>query len=205
MELNCKSKILDDLFEIRGEGLIRDYIKRKGKPKSSKKAEKTEEQLVEFMKKFIKNEKDMKKLFEKINNFESDVLDEMCFWHKPYYKLGFIDGMNLKKEIVEEKIIDNVNNEDSIYSVVDDIWDYIDKVKYTNLKANNDYIKATKRLAEIKAKYPKVMDFYDNNKIAEFTQEEMKAILEIKELYDTRNMLESEEMLKIGLRQGKSL
>ena len=33
----------------------------------------------------------------------------------------------------------------------------------------------------------------------------MKAILEIKELYDTRNMLDSEEMFKIGLRQGKSL
>ena len=73
------------------------------------------------------------------------------------------------------------------------------------MKANNDYIKATKRLAEIKGKYPKVMDFYDNNKIAEFTQEEMKAILEIKELYDSRNMLEAEEMFKIGLRQGKSL
>lgn len=205
MELNCKSKIFDDLFEIRGQGLIRNYTKQKGKPKSSKKAEKTEEQLVEFMKKFIKNEKDMKKLFEKINNFESDVLDEMCFWHKPYYKLGFIDGMNFKKEIVEEKVIDNVDNEDSIYNVVDDIWDYIDKVKSTNLKANNEYIKATKRLAEIKEKYPKVMDFYDNNKITEFTQEEMKAILEIKELYDTRNMLDSEEMFKIGLRQGKSL
>ena len=171
MELNCKSKIFDDLFEIRGQGLIRN----------------------------------MKKLFEKINNFESDVLDEMCFWHKPYYKLGFIDGMNFKKEIVEEKVIDNVDNEDSIYNVVDDIWDYIDKVKSTNLKANNEYIKATKRLAEIKEKYPKVMDFYDNNKITEFTQEEMKAILEIKELYDTRNMLDSEEMFKIGLRQGKSL
>ena len=60
MELNCKSKIFDDLFEIRGQGLIRNYTKQKGKPKSSKKAEKTEEQLVEFMKKFIKNEKDMK-------------------------------------------------------------------------------------------------------------------------------------------------
>ncbi len=49
------------------------------------------------------------------------------------------------------------------------------------------------------------MNFYDNNKIAEFTQEEMKAILEIKELYDLRNMLESEEMFKIGVKTGKSL
>lgn len=132
-------------------------------------------------------------------------MGEMCFWYKPYYKAGFIDAISLKKQIKEEKITDNISNEDSIYNSVDDIWDYIDKQKYNNLKANNDYIKATKRLAEIKGKYPKVMDFYDNNKIAEFTQEEMKAILEIKELYDSRNMLEAEEMFKIGLRQGKSL
>ena len=133
-------------------------------------------------------------------------MGQMCFFFFLYYKTGFIDAISLNKQIKEEKIAsNNSNNEDNIYNSVDDIWDYIDQQKYNNLKANNEYIKASKRLAEIKEKYPKVMNFYDNNKIAEFTQEEMKAILEIKELYDLRNMLESEEMFKIGVKTGKSL
>ena len=49
------------------------------------------------------------------------------------------------------------------------------------------------------------MEFFDNEKIVEFTQEELKAILEITDLYSQRTMLEAEEMFKIGLRQGKSL
>ena len=201
----CENKILDNLYEIREGEVEKNYISKYGKPKNSEKTEKAENELVNFMKKFIKDKKDIKNLYGKLNKFELCAMGEMCFWYKPYYKAGFIDAISLKKQIKEEKITDNISNEDSIYNSVDDIWDYIDKQKYNNLKANNDYIKATKRLAEIKEKYPKVMDFYDNNKIAEFTQEEMKAILEIKELYDSRNMLEAEEMFKIGLRQGKSL
>lgn len=200
-----ENKILDNLYEIREGEVEKQYIAKYGKPENSNKTERAEEQLVNFMKKFIKDEKDIKNLYEKLNKFELCAMGEMCFWYKPYYKIGFIDGISIKKQIKEERIASNISNEDSIYNSVDDIWDYIDREKYTSLKANNEYIKATKKLAEIKAKYPKVMDFYDNNKIAEFTQEEIKAILEIKELYDTRNMLESEEMFKIGLRQGKSL
>ena len=37
--------------------------------------------------------------------------------------------------------------------------DYIDQQKYNNLKANNEYIKASKRLAEIKRKIPKSNEF----------------------------------------------
>lgn len=200
-----ENKILDSLYEIREGEVEKQYISKYGKPEDSQKTDKAEERLVKFMKKFIKDEKDMQNLYEKLNKYELCVMSEMCFWFKPYYKTGFIDALSLKKQIKEERIASNTSNEDSIYNSVDDIWDYIDREKYNNLKANNDYIKATKRLAEIKEKYPKVMNFYDNNKITEFTQEEMKAILEIKELYDERNILESEEMFKIGLRQGKSL
>ena len=206
MEIECNNKILDDLYDIREGEVEKSYIAKYGEPEEDKKANNVEDDLINFMKKFIKNEEDMQKLYEKINQFELYAMGQMCFWYKPYYKTGFIDAISLNKQIKEEKIAsNNSNNEDNIYNSVDDIWDYIDQQKYNNLKANNEYIKASKRLAEIKEKYPKVMNFYDNNKIAEFTQEEMKAILEIKELYDLRNMLESEEMFKIGVKRGKSL
>ncbi len=201
MKLNCKFNILDELFEIRGGDLIRNYIDENGQPNLSKEANEAENELVEFMKKFMKNEKDKKELFDKINNFESKAISEMCFWHKPYYKWGFIDGMLLKKQINEEKIKSDTN----IYDFVGEIWDYIDREKYSNLKKNDEYTKTNRRIAEIKDEYPNVRNFYEDNKIVKFTEEEMQALVEVKELYDKINILESEEIFRIGLRQGKSL
>ena len=200
-----ENKILDNLYEIREGEVEKQYIAKYGKPENSNKTERAEEQLVNFMKKFIKDEKDIKNLYEKLNKFELCTMGEMCFWYKPYYKIGFIDGISIKKQIKEEKIASNISNEDSIYNVVDDIWDYVDKTKYNNLKSNEYYNNIKKELIEINSKYPRVEKFIYDEKIEEFTPEEMKAILKVISLYNDRFTIEAEEMFKIGVRTGKSL
>ena len=122
-----KNKILDSLYEIREGEVENHYIEKYGKPRYSKETEKAEEQLVEFMKKFIKDEKDIQNLYEKLSKYELCMMTEMCFWFKPYYKTGFIDAISLKKQIKEESIASKSSNEDSIYDKFDDMWDYIDK------------------------------------------------------------------------------
>lgn len=204
MEELFENKILDDLYEIR-EGFITSYKKKYGELEETKKAEQAEDELVNFMKKFIKDENTMKELFEKINKFEGYALDEMCFWHKPYYKLGFIDGMRLKKEIREGKIIENTSNDSIILQNINEIEDYFEEQKYRNLKKNEEYNKIRYKIEEIKDKFPKVREFFEDNKIEQLTKEEMKAVLDITELQDDRAMYEADEMLKIGLREGKAL
>lgn len=205
MEELFKNKILDELYEIREEEFIESYTKKYGKPEKVKKAEKAEEQLVQFMKKFIKDESNMKKLYEKINIFESYALDEMSFWHKPYYKFGFIDGLNLKREIQEEKNIANDQNKSIIYQNANEISGFFEEQKYKNLKQNNDYIKIAKEIEEIKKRFSKVRSFFENEEITEFSKEELKAILKIVGLYNDRAIYEENEMFKIGLREGKVL
>lgn len=204
MEDLYENKILDDLYEIR-EGFITSYKKKYGELEETKKAEQAEDELVNFMKKFIKDENTMKELFEKINKFEGYALDEMCFWHKPYYKLGFIDGMRLKKEIREGKIIENTSNDSIILQNINEISDYFEEQKYRNLKKNKEYDKIRHKIEEIKNKYPRVREFFEDDKIEQLTKKEMKAILDITELQDDRAMYEEEEMFKIGLREGKAL
>lgn len=200
----CENKILDNLYEIREGEVEKNYISKYGKPKNSEKTEKAENELVNFMKKFIKDKKDIKNLYGKLNKFELCAMGEMCFWYKPYYKAGFIDAILLKKQIQEEKI-ENKCNEDSIYDKFDDIWDYVDKTKHQNLKSNEYYNNIKKELMEIYSKYPRVEDFIYNEKIEEFTPEEMKSILKVISLYNDRFTIESEEMFKIGVKTGKSL
>ena len=190
-----KNKILDSLYEIREGEVEKHYIAKYGKPEDSKKTEKAEERLVEFMKKFIKDEKDMQELFNKINNYELKAMGEMCFWYKPYYKAGFIDAILLKKQIQEEKI-ENSN------FIVNNC--YIIKTKHQNIKSNEYYNNIKKELMEIYSKYPRVEDFIYNEKIEEFTPEEMKSILKVISLYNDRFTIESEEMFKIGVKTGKS-
>ena len=204
MEDLFENKILDDLYEIR-EGFITSYKKKYGELEETKKAEQAEDELVNFMKKFIKDENTMKELFEKINKFEGYALDEMCFWHKPYYKLGFIDGMRLKKEIREGKIIENTSNDSIILQNINEISDYFEEQKYRNLKKNKEYDKIRHKIEEIKNKYPRVREFFEDDKIEQLTKKEMKAILDITELQNDRAMYEADEMLKIGLREGKAL
>ncbi len=104
MEENNKLKILDQLYEIREGEVEKNYISKYGKSKNREKIEKAEDELVNFVKKFIKDEKNMQELFNKINNYELKVMEELCFWYKPYYKAGFIDAVLLKKQIQEEII-----------------------------------------------------------------------------------------------------
>lgn len=205
MENLFESKILDNLYEIIEGEVENHYIKRYGNPKENIKTEKSEKQLVKFMEKFIKDETNMKILYEKLNKFELCVMGEMCFWYKPYYKKGFIDGISLKKQIKDEKSINNSREKSIIYQNINEISDFFEEQKYKNLKQNNDYMKIVKEIAEIKEKFPKIRDLFENNEITEFSKEEVKAILDIIKLQDDRAMYETDEMFKIGLREGRAL
>lgn len=133
-------------------------------------------------------------------------MGKMCFWYKPYYKQGFIDGISLKKQVKEEKQENSCNREESIiYQNINEISDFFEEQKYKNLKQNKEYIKIAKEIEEIKRKLPKVRNFFENDEVTEFSKEEMKAILKIVELNNDRAMYEADEMFKIGLREGKAL
>lgn len=224
MELDYKNKILDDLFEIREERLRRNYIKQKGKPKISKNSERAEEELVEFMKKFIKDESDMKKLVKKINNFESEALDEMCFWYKPYYQLGFIDGMSLERERKEKKFTDNIANETQeskdtfseneandinensfFYKYMDSIMQFLEDNRFNNWRKRNDYKAITDKMVTVKNKYPNVRTFLDDKVVIELTTEELQAVLEYISLEEDIEKIEKIETFKLGVKEGNLL
>ena len=189
MEEIFENKILDELYEIR-EGKV------------EKRANEAENELVEFMKKFIKEEKNMQEFFDKVNNYELATMSAMCCWYKAYYKVGFIDGISLKREIKER--IENINSNDSIFNQnLNEITDYFEEKKYKSLKANSEYQKIATEI--IKTKFPKIREFIEDDEITEFTQEESKALLKVIRLNDDRAMYEENEMFKIGLKEGKAL
>ena len=94
MEEIFENKILDELYEIREGKVENRYLEKYGEGKVEKRANEAENELVEFMKKFIKEEKNMQEFFDKVNNYELATMSAMCCWYKAYYKVGFIDGIS---------------------------------------------------------------------------------------------------------------
>ena len=205
MEEMFENTILDELYEIREGKVENSYLEKYGESKVEKRANEAENELVEFMKKFIKEEKNMQEFFDKVTNYELTTMSAICFWYKAYYKIGFIDGISLKREIKEERI-ENINSNDSIFNQnLNEITDYFEEKKYKSLKVNSEYQKIATEIERIKTKFPKIRYFIEDDEITEFTQEESKALLKVIRLNDDRATYEENEMFKIGLKEGKLL
>lgn len=208
MEEVFENKLLDDLYQVRGEGIELEYIKKYGKPKKMLKADKEEKKFVDMLQKQITDSKIISKLMEQYNNAELAMMGEYCFWFDKLYKLGFVDGMNFKtemKEVKEELDFTNDYSNSIIYKKIDEVSDLIEEQKYKNLKAREDYNELMHKMEKIKDKYPKVRAFFEDEEIAEYTKEELQALLKLTGLYFDLALIEKDEMFRIGLKEGKLL
>lgn len=212
MEDLFKNQILNDLYEIRGDGFECEYIKQYGETEEITKSRDLDEKLTTLIKAKIKEEKDLDEILSALNDFQGAVIGEMCFWNEQYYKLGFLDSVYLKKELIERKAIfqkekktDTSRNDSFFNNCIADFMDYFEKQKSENLLKRADYRELITKMEEIKNKYPKARAFIEDEEINTLTQEEMKAILEIVGIDRDLQILEVEEAFKLGLKEQNML
>ena len=116
------------------------------------------------------------------------------------FETGLLGKVSMVRT-VDAKGIEQFGTDKSI-KIINALFEYQYK---GNLKKNKEYDKIRHKIEEIKNKYPRVREFFEDDKIEQLTKKEMKAILDITELQNDRAMYEADEMLKIGLREGKAL
>ena len=94
---NCS--LLEKLYEDRNEDLSHTIIKQSPEYKKSRKE--IEEKLNEILN-YVPGEL-YKELQDEILDFMFDHISFLSnFWNSRYYKIGFIDGMNVKKDTERE-------------------------------------------------------------------------------------------------------
>lgn len=103
MEEMFDDKVLDDLCDTRTDGFEKRYLKKYGTPEELKEKEKIEQEMIELIKKLVVDSESQKQIIEKFQNFKEIMVSEICFWHKPYYKLGYVDGISSKEDINDIK------------------------------------------------------------------------------------------------------
>lgn len=208
MEDLFKNQILKELYEIRGDGFESEYMKQYGKPKEIVKSKETEEKVTNIIKEKVKDEKEIDRILKTLNDFQGAVIGEMSFWNEQYYKLGFLDSVYLKKELIEKSLIfqknqneDTSNPDNFFHNCSSDFMDYFEEQKSKNLLNREDYKNMTNKMKEIKNKYPKVRAFIEDEEIEILTKEEMKAVFEIIGIDRDLQILEVQEAFKLGLKE----
>lgn len=204
MEEMFEDKVLDDLFDIRTNGLERRYLDKYGEPEELKEKEKIEQEMMDLVKKLVPDIESQNQIIDKFQNFKENMMSEICFWHKPYYKMGFIDGLNGKKEIIEIENDKKYNDEILKNSF---IHNYIIQFIRENKKIikRKDYKITNKQMNAIKKKYPNVRAFFEDGKVIELTKDELKAIYDYIVLDRNIEKIEIEESFKLGLKENNVL
>lgn len=207
-----ENQILNDIYETRGDGLECVYIRMYGKPEEVLNCEKVEDEFRLLAKQTIKDEEIKKQILDKFNQFQDALLGEMTLWDKQYYKLGFLDGIYLKKEIRDIKKIlsnykttDNKNENDFFYKYIDSILQFIEDNRFSIWRKRKDYKKLKNKMSEIKDKYPNIRTFVEDRVLVELNREELKALLQYIDLDDKIKTIEKVETFKLGLKEGNSL
>lgn len=202
-----ENQILENLYELRGEEVERQYIAKYGEPEERRKLNEAEDELSNFIKETIKDNKDIQEAMDKLNEFEMCTMGEMWFWYREYYKAGFVDGISLRMQIKEERkkfLKDKPSNASDtfFYEHMYAIKDLEGERIWRNRK---DYKDLVHKMSDIKEKYPNVTAFLEENKIVKLSIEELKALNEYLVLADKTKDIELIETFILGLKDDSLL
>lgn len=138
---------------------------------------------------------------KKLDFIYKKTLDNTTFWCKKYYGFGIKDGVKLKQELRTNFRERKENEEHFLIDYEGDFNDFLENFRVNILYKNEEYDKTLKEWKNVLNEYPRVKDFYENNKFCKFKEEELKAILEIMRLEGIMYGLETREAFYLGIKQ----
>ncbi len=208
MEDLLKESVLENLFESNKEE-FEWYIMKMDKECSENQelTAKLEEQIRNAIKELISNEEKKKEILNKFKEFDTNMSLATQYWGRNYYKLGFFNGINFKRELklYEQNSNKENNNDNFFYKYTDDLMDYIEENRINSLMQRQDYAEKNKNIEEIKNDFPKIRDYLEEGEIKRLNKKELKALLDIIGFNNDIDAIETVETFKLGLKEGKLL
>lgn len=202
MEKIFKMPILEQLFESIRENFEMEVGKEN---KEEEKCTKIQEEILNKIKTVNNDEKFIGEIIELFIEFELEFSKNMYDLNKNYFKLGVVEGVKLNNEI--NQIKNEQNKVDSIFldKYDDDFLEYLEENKMKNLSKQEKFKKLEEKEKKLKNKYPNISKFLGNKENIKLSVEEQKAILEILNLYEEKDVLEQKECFKLGFKEATIL
>lgn len=139
----------------------------------------------------------------KLDFIYKKILDDTTFWCEKYYSFGIKDGVKLKQELKTDFRERKEGEKHFLIDYEGDFNDFIEYFRVNILFKNKEYDKTFKEWKSVLNKYPRVKDFYEDNKFCKFNNEELKALLEIMRLEGIMYGLETREAFYLGMTQNE--
>lgn len=162
---------------------------------------KCEDNILDFCKKYIKDENDLEELNKKFSKYELAFAKEIETWCENHFEWGLETMAKAKKEIKfanDDKIFDN-NNEDIFFDfTTSDFEDYVEKNKDLT---SEQYKKLRKKYKEIINRYPKLLTIMEDLEPVSLNDEEINALVELRKIDIDMGYLEEKLCFKLGMQE----
>ncbi len=192
-----EESIIEELFNARCDDFEENIMKKEKEcNKDLDVITKTFEEILQIV-----PENTNKIISQKLEYIYKNLLKYSTFWNKKYYKLGINDGIKLKKELKTDVRERKEKEEHFFFDYEADFNDFIENFKTTVLYKNKEYDRARKGISRILEDYPRVRDFYEDDKLYKLDNDELNAILEIIKLEDIQNAIEVRGAFYLGISQ----
>ena len=192
------TNILEELYEKESEE-FEDYVVNENKEKRKFNEEiLIAEELREIVKSGFSESK-IKDFEIKFEQYLEAKFKEYEYWTKEYFKLGIINGIRLKNNLLEEI---SISKNGFLDYDCNGFTEYLETERIKSVLKKKEYKNLQKRLTEIEEKYPRVREFIEDKDIIKNpTKEEQQAIFEIIEIAEEMAILDEKESFKLGMKE----
>lgn len=201
MEELFNKPILDQMYEFRKKEFEQSVYDKNEEIRNiqHKKCE-IGKAFTEFLKDVITDGKKYDKLLKMFNDYEKESDNELEFWCKAYFKLEMIDRVKIRNEFFAEKIELN-DNDTFINCELNELSEWIEMQKSKYTFGTDEYKKLVKKYKEISEKYPRAVEVFEDFKPIVLNKEEMKALIQLREIDVTMGYMEKNLCFKLGMKE----
>lgn len=201
MENLFKLPILDQMYEFRKEDFEQTIYESNLEIKEieSKHCEQAEN-LIELINDIVKDDNKADIIIKKFEKYEIDSIDLIEFWNKTYFKLGMIESDKIRKEFHQNEL--NKDDNDTFLNFrLNCLSEYIETQKRKYVFDTEEYKEQQKKYREISEKYPNVIAVFEDLEPIVLNTEEMKALVELREIDINMGAIEKDLCFKLGMKE----
>lgn len=201
MEDLFNKPILDQMYYLRKEDFEKNvYKQNKEIQEIEQKIGELSKKFTAFLKKSIPNQKEFEEALNIFNVYELEYSSEIEFWGRTYFKLGMTDRAKIRNEFFENNA--KINENDTFLNCeYNELPEWIEEQKRKYILGTKEYKKLQKEYAEIREKYPNVIEVFECLNPIELNKEEMKALVNLREVDIDMGIIERNLCFKLGMKE----
>lgn len=197
--------ILEQLYVFRKEDFEQDLYNNSNEVKEFElKMTDLSEGFVNYLKKVISNEEELKEVLNLFRNYESESSKETDFWGLIYFKMGVNDGIKMSNELLSSR---KNKKEDSTFLNYENnnFSEWLEEQKRKYSFETPSYKELQNRYRKISDKYPNVIEVFEDFKPMALNKDEIEALIELRMIDSEMADMEKDLCFKLGVKEVLSL